>query len=267
MPSQPARKVRFLIVGAQKAGTTVLHSMLSELPDLYLPAAKELHFFDDETATDWNTPDYAAYEARFDSAARWQICGEATPIYMFLPECAGRIHAFNPQMKIVVMLRQPALRAWSQWRMEWTKGKETEGFSRAIRQGRTRFADNPRVFSYVERGFYAGQIRNLMKFFPRRQLHVLLDEDLRDSPKPTIERLCGFLGCPCPANVTLPRDPVWFRSDPSLDQPPAGDIAWLNGLFHNDIVETGRLVGRDLTHWLNLPDSVPIADAPVSVSA
>ena len=154
-------RVTFLIAGVQKGGTTALFDYLGDYGDIALPAAKELHVFDDETQ-DWARPDYAAYEARFpDPVGR--PCGEATPIYSYWPGALARIAAYNRAMKLILVLRDPVARAWSHWRMETARGAETQPVGWCIRQGRQRlFGAEPwghhREFSYVERGFYSEQL-------------------------------------------------------------------------------------------------------------
>lgn len=82
---------------------------------------------------DWTHPNHAGYEAQFSAARNDQICGEATPIYMFHPKSPDRIHAYNPAIKLVAIPRQPAQRAWSHWRMETTRGRDSLPFSQALR--------------------------------------------------------------------------------------------------------------------------------------
>lgn len=206
-PPQPPQ-VSFLIAGAQKGGTTALFDYLTEYPDIALADEKELHFFDDE-GQDWAAPDYAAYHARFP-AADGRPCGEATPIYTYWPNSLERICAYNPAMKLIVVLRDPVQRAWSHWRMEYARGPETEPFAWCIREGRQRlFAAEPwghhREFSYVERGFYGEQVERLLGLFPRKQLLFLRSDDLRRDPAAVLGRVRAFLGLP-DAQTPLPRE-------------------------------------------------------------
>lgn len=112
--------VNFVIIGAQKAGTTALFDYLGEMPGIGLSRTKEVHFFDDETV-DWDCPDYGAYHAQFDPGAA-PLIGEATPIYVYWPRALERIRAYNPDMRLILMLRDPVERAWSHWRMEFARG-------------------------------------------------------------------------------------------------------------------------------------------------
>ena len=191
--------VNFIIAGVQKGGTTALFDYLSDDPAIALSRVKEVHFFDDEEQ-DWARPDYAAYHRQFDDAMG-RPRGEATPIYIYWPNSLERIAAYNPAMKIILLLRDPVQRAWSHWRMEYARGAETEPFAWCIRQGRQRLFDaepwgHHREFSYVERGFYGEQVERLLTVFPRDQLLILRSEDLRGDPTQSLTEVRGFLGLP-----------------------------------------------------------------------
>jgi hypothetical protein len=194
--AQPPR-VTFLIAGVQKGGTTALFDYLQDYPDIALPETKELHFFDDEQL-DWNRPPYDVYESRFPEVDG-RPCGEATPIYTWWPNALERVQAYNPAMRLIVVLRDPVQRAWSQWRMEYARGVETRPFAWCIREGRQRaFGAEPwghhREFSYVERGFYGEQFERLYGLFPREQVLVLRSDDLRRNPDATLGRVRRFIG-------------------------------------------------------------------------
>ncbi len=104
-------KVSFLVVGAQKAGTTTLYSHLAGHPPLFMSRRKELHFFDSDEH-DWEHPDYTGFEAHFADASPGQICGEVTPIYMFRRRFLERIRRYNPHIRLVAILRNPISRAF-----------------------------------------------------------------------------------------------------------------------------------------------------------
>jgi hypothetical protein len=134
MTSQP--RVSFIVIGVQKAGTTALHDYLADDPAIGLSDVKEVHYFDDETV-DWAAPDYGAYHAHFADDGR-EIRGEATPIYVYWPNALDRIRAYNPAMRLILMLRDPVERAWSHWRMETARGVEQHSFAWCVRRGRQR---------------------------------------------------------------------------------------------------------------------------------
>ncbi|WP_116090609.1 sulfotransferase family protein [Sphingomonas crusticola] len=244
-PGPPSQRVGFLVGGVQKSGTTALFDYLSELPDLELPAVKEAHFFDDEDKVDWAAPDYARYHALFGDPAR--LWGEATPIYLYWPNALERIRAYNPAMKLIFIFRDPVERAWSHWKMEFARGKETAPFAWSIREGRARMAGTApypgfhRVFSYVERGFYGRQLAHALDLFPREQMLLLGSGMLRRDPGATIDRICAFLG------IAMPTGPI----TPRISR-PAAEIDYPATLSEDDVIFLQRLFDDELQRFHSL---------------
>ena len=243
-------KVAFIVAGVQKGGTTALFDYLGEEPGLSLSREKEVHFFDDE-AVDWAAPDYDAYHAHFE-APDGRPRGEATPIYLYWPGSLERIAAYNPAMRLIVVLRDPVDRAWSHWKMEFARGVETQPFAWCIRRGRQRlFNAEPsparpwgfdREVSYVERGFYGEQLERALRLFPREQLLVLTSGDLRADPGGTLSQVRAFLGLPeraAPAHreVHVGRE-MDYGASPSVE-----DIAHLRAVYARDAERLAALTG------------------------
>lgn len=244
MPSADKPLVDFIIAGAQKGGTTALYDYLVEDPAICMARIKETHFFDDERQ-DWAGPDYGAYHGLFDDPAG-RPCGEATPIYIYWPRSLERIAAYNPAMRLIVLLRDPVERAWSHWRMEHFRGVEPLGFADAIRSGRHRLFERApwgydRVHSYVERGFYADQLERLFAIFPREQALILQSAALQDDPAETLERVRAFIDAP-PRPPAQPRRVHVGRAEEGLDLDPA-DAAFLRDLYARDDARLKALAG------------------------
>jgi hypothetical protein len=250
-----AEKVSFLITGVQKGGTTALYEHLRQGAAVSLSDTKEVHFFDDEDV-DWTAPDYGAYHAHFApfDGRPW---GEATPIYSYWPQSLERIAAYNPAMRLILIFRDPVKRAFSHWRMEVERGFDDADFSWAIREGRQRVADAPsghhRVFSYVERGFYAAQLDRVLALFPRRQLLLLRSEDLQQRPAATVGQISQFLHiepletaiAPIRANVgRLPDAESILSND---------DAQFLSNLYRPDLDRFAELSGLDVSGWAKEP--------------
>jgi hypothetical protein len=237
-------KIEFLVVGAQKAGTSSLHDHLRQVPGLSMPEKKELHFFDCETI-DWKDPDYRAYHDRFPE--REGMRGEVTPIYSYWPDSLERIARYQPGMKIIVLLRDPVARALSHWRMEYARGSDRVPFAAAIRACRERVtadaaskAGHHRVYSYVERGFYAAQLRRCIALFGHDRVLTIFSRDLRLAPLATMLRIGDFLGVDIPLVSTVSRV---INVAPQIDygaDPTDEDRAHLSALFasdQNDLIE------------------------------
>lgn len=246
-------RAAFLIGGVQKGGTTALHRYLEDIPSLSMAGIKETHFFDDEVNVDWARPDYDRFHAMFapfDGRPR----GESTPIYIYWPNCLERIARYRPDIRLVFIFRDPVQRAWSQWKMEYARGWETQAFAWAIREGRAR-VDSPeapghhRVFSYVERGFYGRQLRRVHELFGRDQVLLLRSEDLADEPDATLATLCAFVGAAPPSGpVTRRRELVAKDIDYGQAITPA-DIAYLRNLYAEDMADFAALSGLRVGHW------------------
>ena len=256
-----SRPVRFLIAGVQKGGTTALDGYLRDHPEVQMAATKEAHFFDDESI-DWANPDYGRYHALFTEDGR--LRGEATPIYLYWPNCLERIARYDPGTRLILLFRDPVGRAWSHWKMERDRGWESEPFAWSVREGRRRVSNDPatpgfhRVFSYVERGLYAVQLERLLKLFPREQLLLLRSDDLSADPDAVLSRVCAFLEVAQPAAVTPRRDNVARDDAP----PPEADAAYLRSLYADDVRRFARLSGLDVAGWLTPPGGPATSAAP-----
>jgi hypothetical protein len=237
--------VTFVIAGVQKGGTTALYDYLADYPDVALSRTKELHFFDDETV-DWRAPDYAPYHAQF-APPQGRPCGEVTPSYLYLPNAMERIQAYNPAMRLIVILRDPVQRAWSNWRMEYARGFEQNPFAWCIRQGRQRLFDSPTWghqihFAYVERGFYGEQFERLYGLFPRDQVLVLRAEDLRADHRTSLDQVRGFLDLPLLATPAAREAHVGKDIDYGSAL-AAEDVAYLRQVYSRDQARLRALTG------------------------
>lgn len=242
------KRVDFLVIGAQKAGTTALFDYLAELPRLELPSVKEAHFFDDEDQVNWSDPDYESYHRLFTDPTR--LWGEATPIYCYWPNALERIRVYNPAIKLIFLTRDPVQRAWSHWKMEYARGKETKPFAWCIREGRARMAQAlpypgfHRVYSYVERGFYGRQLARLLEFFPRDQLLVLNSEELKSDPTAALVKICRFLGVglipgPVASRISRPAAEIHYPSTLTDE-----DVTFLQRLYRDEIGRFRHLSGN-----------------------
>ena len=249
------RKVDFFICGTQKGGTTALFQLLSSSERILPPNPKELHFFDDESV-DWRAPNYERLDAAFPFFDAQKLRFDATPIYMFWPNAPERIHNYNSNAKLIIMLRQPAFRAYSQWCMEYSRGNEALSFRAAISAaGRARYRDSHgdyhRVNSYIQRGNYADQMMRVYEHFPREQVLVLRTDELWLNPANTIRSLNVFLGIS--GTINLGTEYVRPQEREEFPKLSRGLQSVLTQEFEPQIIETQNMTGIDLSDWL-LPD-------------
>ena len=216
-PSPVSRRpaVDFMIVGVQKGGTTALGQFLGQHPAIGMAVPKEVHLFDAEDyAADTPVADLDAhYRRSFTHCPAAQICGEATPTYLFFPEIAPALKRYNPALKLIVLLRDPVQRALSAHRMQRTRGRERLPFGLALlaepwrllrdRHPRGRRSAT-REHAYRRRGLYAAQLDNLYAAFEPAQVLVLRSEDLLRHHEAVLHRVFRFLGVAPPATVPPP---------------------------------------------------------------
>lgn len=249
-------RVGFTIGGVQKAGTTALWQFLKMHPSIRFGVRKELHFFDDDRR-DWARPSYRelhrafGFFAPFAGVSQGAVLGDATPVYIYWPPSLDRIKAYNPQMKFLVSLRNPIDRAYSHWRMEKIRGAETLPFAEAIREGRKRIAQAPllaperRIYSYVERGFYAAQLDRLFARFPAHQVLIVRMEDLRGHHQAVLDRVTDFLGVPRFADYP-PAEIVFSFENQDATPINAQDRAYLQALYADDLARLANQYGVEM---------------------
>lgn len=207
----------FLIVGAERCGTSSMYELLRRHPAVFsaiLPR-KEVHYFDYsyQHPLSWYQCHFPI-RARAAAAARatgvTPMAFEASPSYLCHPLAPGRIHRHLPDVKLIVMLRDPVARAYSSHVMRVGWGVETEPFERALELEETRLAGetermiadpayvgyNWRHYAYRARGEYIDQLENLERFFGRDQIHVVDSGDFFAGPGAVYDQVLDFLGLP-----------------------------------------------------------------------
>lgn len=207
----------FMIIGAQKAGTTALFSLLAKHPMILAPKSKEINFFQDDInyakGVSW-------YHAQFPSADEFshsQVTFEATPEYLYRIPAAQRIHDFNKLMKLIVLVRDPVERAYSSWNMYrsfktspyFSHLTEYRSFEQAIGQefyaiasgqhepysGFKRQDNCTMPFpGYISRGIYYEQLLRYYEIFDPRQMLIVHSDDLSRNKIDTLRKITVFLG-------------------------------------------------------------------------
>ena len=204
----------FLILGAQKAGTTALYAYLRWHPGITGPAWKEVSYFDRHyrRGVHW-------YRGHFPLRPGERLVGEASPGYLFHPLAPERVRATVPDAKLIALLRDAVDRAFSHYHHEVALGREPLTFEQAIeaepertRGEEERLAREPGYFShawwdytYLARGRYAEQLERWLAVFPREQLLVVASEELAAEPGESYARVLEFLGAPAHALGSYPR--------------------------------------------------------------
>lgn len=203
----------YLIIGAKRCGTTSMSNYLLGHPGVapLFPRAQHIkgaHYFDRQFARGpaWYRSFFPIGSRR--PRARRRLAGEASPYYLVHPYAAARAAGVVPHARIVLQVREPAGRAFSQYRDEVKVGNETLPFAAALAAETARMAPElarmgadehyyspvHEHLSYVEQSRYADALGRWLEHYPREQVLVVRSEDLFERPEPTFRTVTDFLG-------------------------------------------------------------------------
>ncbi|MCY0901081.1 MAG: sulfotransferase [Firmicutes bacterium] len=292
----------FLVVGAAKSGTSSIDRYLGQHPDVYMPPKKEAHYFSKASFPDRFTGpgddgmnmetigSLDRYESLFDDVCDQKAIGESSAFYLYYPETAERIAAVNPEMKIVIVLRNPVERAFSAYMYLMRDERETLSFEAGLAAEEERRRQNfEPMWLYRELGLYAEQVRRYLDVFGPNQVKVILyDEFARDnagimadlfsflgvrtdfpidtsiryneSGKPKSRALFNFVAKPNllkemvkPFVPLAVRERLGNRAKSMILERVDMDFstrAELKAFYSQDIRSLQTLLGRDLSRWL-----------------
>lgn len=246
---QIKRTVDFVICGTQKGGTSALDAYLRGHPEICMAGKKEVHFFDNEEIFSSGKPDYSKYLSSFNPKKSHKILGEATPIYMYWNDSPKRIWEYNPNMKLIVLLRNPIERAYSHWNMDCSIHSDSLPFWETIQKEKSRSDEalpQDRRYSYIDRGFYLKQLRRLWTYFPIDRIFIMKNEDLRQKPVETLNRVCEFLGVKNMKSIVE----MNVHSRPYTSSLNEKERDYLRFIFEDEIKELEIELNWDCREWL-----------------
>jgi len=197
----------FLIVGAQKAGTTTLSYLLGQHPHVFMPYFKEAHFFNLSYRNGLKF--YARHFPLSYKVRIKNVCvGEATPDYIFFPQCPALIKETLPTVKIIVLLRDPVSRAISHYKHNVQMRRESLDLADAlsfeimrIQPKLVNISESPievlkdySNYSYFSKGLYADQLDRYFALFPKSNILLVDSRDLKTNMKKVYRQTLSFLG-------------------------------------------------------------------------
>lgn len=229
----------FVIVGAQRCGTTSLFRALAKHPAMMSNVinAKGIHYFDTSyhKSVDWynaHFPTTAEREAHAAKIGQKAIAGEASPYYMFHPAGAERMAKAIPDTKLIVLLRNPVKRAISHHlHMVWEGHESVKDIDEALDLEASRLKGveekllaDPRLvsrphqhYSYIARGHYAPQIERLYKHFDRDNVLVMTTEKLVSDSEASLSAIQSFIGFEIDPSIQLEKRNASSKFEPNPD--------------------------------------------------
>lgn len=245
----------FLILGAQKSGTTSLFYYLMQHPDIVPPVVPgELHYFDLRYALG---PQW--YLSNFPLSRKGKITGEKSPYYLYHPLVPERSFAFDSSIRLIILLRDPAKRAYSHFNMLVRHGVEQRKLQVAIKEEMDRVeSDHDRLargeidfsvahqrYSYLARSRYVDQLDRWTKFFPRKQIYLETAERFSREPQMVCSEIFSFLNLPSAAISTRKRYNAYaYNSLSETDQ------KWLAQFFRQSNSRLADSYGVNINDWV-----------------
>jgi hypothetical protein len=316
---QQNKEPNFFVIGAAKCGTTTLYNFLEQHHEVYMSPIKEPHFFcsdiriknfSDEYKKyvasrginfneyiesdlkkkhwEWYVDTFEGYLKLFKNVNQEKAVGEISNGYLFSTVSANEIKEKYPEAKIIMILRNPVERAYSHYLANLRDGRTTLSFRDEIE-----FDNNkPRKgwcisHNYIEMGLYYNQVKRFLDTFPKNQILIFLNEELKANPQNVGERIFEFVGVNShaqinysakqneakipksaklikfltqtgikrkifhllPESVKVKVKPLFFEKGavPKMTQE---DKNWMLHFFEEDIKKTQTLIERDLSNWL-----------------
>jgi Sulfotransferase family len=228
-----------LIIGAPKAGTSALHAALAQHPQIYASPVKEPKYYmcwdapppayrgpgDAHSSQEWIWR-RAEYEALFREAPKDALRLESTPFYLCMPGARRRIAEELPEAKLIVIVRDPIDRAYSNWMHLWVDGLEPiSDFVEAWHAEDRRVAAGWAPFWHYQRlGRYGEQLADLFGLVPRERVFVLRYWQLVSHPDETLNRVTRFLGIAEDQVTTIPADNARPFVEPGLRTSVLGHV-------------------------------------------
>lgn len=256
-------KPSFIILGVQRCGTTTLYNYLIQHPQIVRAISKEVHFFDlnFSKGLDWYLGRFSLKRYLLQKLAGNYfvpiVTGEASPYYIFHPLAPKRIAQTLPSVKVIVLLRNPVDRAYSQYQHEVCLGNEKLPFEEAINKEEERLNNevkrmlnnenydsfNHLHYSYLSRGIYIEQIKILFDLFPKENILILKSEDFYSESKDVCKKVISFLNLPFfPSQKVERRNKLYYQKmDPMIRER-------LNDYFKDHNQKLYEYLGVNL-HW------------------
>jgi hypothetical protein len=249
------------VIGAPKSGTTSLHRYLDQHPSIAMSVVKEPKFFlatgtrprhggpGDERACRSYVVDRSEYEALFHyPEGPVSYAGESSPFYLWHPDAPARIHELVPEARLVAVLREPTMRAYSNWADLREQDREKLDFPAALAaEEERRLAGWEPFWFYRSLGLYGEQLTRVFAVFPRRHVKIVLAEELAESPGRALADVLAFLGLP-----DVPRPVVEERLNQTMYSPVDRTGRALETIFARGsrarplVPRWARAVGREL---------------------
>tara|TARA_B100000902_G_C27318651_1_gene922873 strand:+ start:1855 stop:2754 length:900 start_codon:yes stop_codon:yes gene_type:complete len=198
------RKPNFIIIGAMKSATTSLYTYIKQHPNVFMTKIKEPMFFNNlnkkydfiiKGKKSKKITTFDEYYALFKDVMHEKAIGEASPSYLYNEQCAQLIKKHLPKTKIIAIIRQPVERAYSNYLHAKRADREPiNNFEDAFNSEESRIKKKwSPLYHYKSQGLYYKQLKKYYNLFDKKQIKIILFQDLINNPKKTTKEVFNFL--------------------------------------------------------------------------
>lgn len=282
----------FMIVGAPKAGTTSLYHYLSQHPEVFMSSPKEVNFFSYEELVqqnlyynDFKVDNLDKYKDLFVQSKGKKAIGEASVSYLFYPKTPQKIKETIPDVKIIILLREPISRAYSHYLMDYKLGYVNLSFEDVIFKKKEDNNTNLFYQQYISLGLYYEQVKRYIDIFGKDKIRIYFQDDFKNDPSSIIADICDFLGVDSNYRPEISKEHnVFFMSRSKIvskvykssfrplissvlpqrikekiidilfvkkQRPTMSNETrkYLQGIYRDDVINLERLIEVDLSSW------------------
>ena len=226
-------KVGIFIVGTPKAGTTSLYHYLNEFPEILMSSEKEPDYFSVKEILEQGLyygeskiDSLIKYNNLFSKRDKEQFFGEASVSYLFYPEVSTRIKAYNPESKIIIMLRNPIERAFSHYLMDYRLGLTSKSFEEEFKN-----QESLNFQQYFLLGNYYNQVKKYLKVFETKNVHIIWYSDFKQNAEKELQKVIDFIGLKSDFKVDLSKIHNSFSMPKNNIIRKIYSVAWLRKIL------------------------------------
>ncbi len=239
------QKAAFILAGARRCANQSMYHMLSQHPMIQVLSDDDSGYFSTDENFDHGNPKSCHYDNLYSDSITDLIKGEVSATYLSSHQAIARIHRYNPNIKLIVILRNPAERTYSHWQKSKHLGVEKRSFAHALdEEASSRTDELTRQSSYLSESLYSDYIETLLQYFSPHQLLFLKAEDLRDDTEVTMYQVFQFLDVPFLYTDTSAQEVGHYTE--SISGQTYNDLIQF---FAKDISKTETLLGWNCSDW------------------
>jgi|694.fasta_scaffold111261_3 hypothetical protein len=238
------KKIDFIVIGTQKAGTTSMIYHMNQHPDIFM-FKDEIHFFDSTTFN----KNYQIYHNKFIGKNQKKIIGEKTPSYSYLQFAIDRIYEYNPEIKLIFILRNPIKRAFSEWNMYKTNFNFKKDFKQSIIEIENVKLNEIKSNGYwaLQRGYYFEQIDYILTKFNKENLFIGIYEDIKKDSLLFYNKMFNFLGL---ENLSSLNFDITIRKNNYIRNITNEETEFMKEKYNNENKKLFDFLGREIIEWV-----------------